>query len=130
MAHLDLVSIIVDDYDEAIRFFTNVLDFDLTENSPSLTNDGRSKRWVVVTPRGGATGVLLAKADGALQSAAVGQQAAGRVGYFLRVDDFDAAHGRLVDANVEIVSPPRSEPYGRVAVFVDIAGNKWDLLGD
>ena len=130
MAHLELVTIIVHDYDEAIGFFTDILDFDLTEDSPSLTNDGRSKRWVVVTPKGGTSGLLLAKADGDPQSSAVGRQVAGRVGFFLRVDDFDAALQRLIDADVEIVSRPRSEPYGRVAVFLDIAGNKWDLLGD
>lgn len=130
MAHLQLVTIVVDDYDEAIAFFTDVLDFELTEDSPSLTNDGRPKRWVVVTPKGGKSGVLLARADGDQQSATVGRQVAGRVGFFLWVDDFDAAHRRLVDAEVHIVSPPRSEPYGRVAVFRDIAGNAWDLLGE
>ena len=130
MAHLELVTIIVHDYDEAIGFFTDILDFDLTEDSPSLTNDGRSKRWVVVTPKGGTSSLLLAKADGDPQSSAVGRQVAGRVGFFLRVDDFDAALQRLIDADVEIVPRPRSAPYGRVAVFLDIAGNKWDLLGD
>ncbi len=128
MAHIQLVTLVVDDYDEAISFFTEVLEFDLTEDSPSLTNDGRPKRWVVVTPKGGSTGILLARADGDTQSAVVGAQTAGRVGFFLTVDDFDACHRRLVDAGVEIVSPPRSEPYGRVLVFRDVAGNKWDLL--
>jgi len=130
MAHLELATIIVDDYDEAIAFFTDVLDFDLTEDSPSLTNDGRAKRWVVVTPKGGATGILLARADGDVQEAAVGGQVAGRVGFFLRVDDFDTALARLHRAGVEIVSPPRSESYGRVAVFLDVSGNRWDLLGE
>ena len=130
MAHLELTAIIVTDYDEAIAFFTNVLDFELTEDSPSLTNDGRPKRWVVVTPKGGATGILLAKADGEVQQAAVGQQLAGRVGFFLRVDDFGAAFDRLVTAGVEIISPPRRESYGQFAVFLDISGNRWDLLGD
>jgi len=130
MAHLGLVTIVVDDYDEAIDFFTSVLDFELTTDEPSSTNDGRPKRWVVVTPRGGETGVLLAQADGERQSGAVGEQVAGRVGFFLRVDDFDEAYARLVAHEVEIVTPPRSEAYGRVAVFVDVAGNRWDLLGD
>lgn len=129
MAHLGLVTIIVDDYDAAIDFFTNVLDFELSIDEPSETNDGRPKRWVVVTPKGGETGVLLAKADGERQQRAVGEQMAGRVGFFLRVDDFDASYTRLQEHGVDIVTPPRSEPYGRVAVFVDLAGNRWDLLG-
>ncbi|MBB4934886.1 catechol 2,3-dioxygenase-like lactoylglutathione lyase family enzyme [Lipingzhangella halophila] len=126
---IDLVTIIVDDYDHAIGFFVDTLGFDLVEDSPSRTNDGRPKRWVVVRPPGGETGILLARADGTEQSAAVGNQIAGRVGFFLRVDDFDAAHERMVAAGVEFVTVPRTEPYGRVAVFTDIAGNRWDLLG-
>ena len=78
---------------------------------------------------GAATGLLLARADGQAQSAAAGNQAAGRVAFFLRTEDFDAAYGRLVAAGVEFITSPRTEPYGRVAVFRDIAGNKWDLLG-
>lgn len=126
---IDLVTIIVADYDEAIDFFVQVLGFELAEDSPSLTNDGRPKRWVVVRPPGGGTGVLLARADGARQAASVGDQTAGRVGFFLRVDDFDATFDRLVAAGVEFTIPPRTEPYGRVAVFLDVAGNRWDLLG-
>lgn len=129
MAHLDLVALIVDDYDRAIDFFVRVLDFELSEDSPSLTNDGRPKRWVVVRPRGGGTGLLLARADGDDQRAAVGHQFAGRVGLFLRVDNFDATYERLLAEAVEFVRPPRSEPYGKVAVFKDIAGNRWDLVG-
>ena len=129
MDFLELVAIIVDDYDEAIEFFVEVLGFELVEDSPSLTNDGRPKRWVVVRPRGGRTGFLLAAADGDRQSAAVGDQFAGRVGLFLRVADFEVAYQRLVDASVEIIRPPRDEVYGRIAVFRDIAGNRWDLLG-
>jgi catechol 2,3-dioxygenase-like lactoylglutathione lyase family enzyme len=127
--HIDLVTVIVDDYDRAIEFFVSTLGFELAEDSPSLTNDGRPKRWVVVRPPGGGTGVLLARADGDRQSAAAGNQVGGRVGFFLRVDDFDAAHERMVAAGVEFVSAPRTEPYGRVAVFLDISGNRWDLLG-
>ena len=126
---VDLVAIVVDDYDRAVEFFVNALGFDLVEDSPSLTNDGRPKRWVVVRPPGGETGILLARADGQSQTAAVGNQVAGRVGFFLRVDDFGAAHERMVTAGVEFVTSPRTEPYGRVAVFLDIAGNRWDLLG-
>jgi catechol 2,3-dioxygenase-like lactoylglutathione lyase family enzyme len=129
MAHLHLVALVVDDYHPAIDFFVDVLRFELVEDTPSLTNDGRPKRWVVVRPPGGETGILLARADGGHQAEAVGHQFAGRVGLFLRVDDFDAAYRRMVDRGVEFVSPPRSEPYGTVAVFLDIAGNRWDLLG-
>jgi predicted enzyme related to lactoylglutathione lyase len=82
-----------------------------------------------VRPPGATTGLLLARADGDRQDAAVGEQYAGRVGLFLRVDDFEAAERRMRDHGVEFVGAPRDEPYGRVAVFVDIAGNRWDLLG-
>jgi catechol 2,3-dioxygenase-like lactoylglutathione lyase family enzyme len=130
VAHLSLVALVVRDYDRAIAFFVEVLGFDLVEDEPSTTNDGRPKRWVVVRPPGGQTGILLARADGEQQSAIVGEQFAGRVGLFLRVDDFDAAHNQLLAAGVEIVRPPRSEPYGRVMVFRDLEGNRWDLLGE
>jgi catechol 2,3-dioxygenase-like lactoylglutathione lyase family enzyme len=126
---LERITIVVDDYDEAIEFFTSVLGFDLVEDSPSLTNDGRPKRWVVVRPPGAETGILLARADGPDQAAIVGNQVAGRVGFFLQVDDFDAAYQRMTAAGVEFVTVPRTGSYGRVAVFRDIAGNRWDLLG-
>ncbi|MEV1333081.1 VOC family protein [Micromonospora costi] len=126
---LDLVTIVVAEYDPAIAFFTEVLGFELAEDEPSLTSDGRPKRWVVVRPPGAQTGLLLARADGNEQAAAIGNQVAGRVGFFLRVNDFDATYRRMVDAGVEFVRPPRTEAYGTVAVFRDIAGNRWDLLG-
>ncbi len=107
MSHLELVALIVRDYDAAIRFFVDVLQFELIEDTPSLTNDGRAKRWVVVRPPGGQTGLLLARADGDAHAARVGDQFAGRVGFFLRVD----------------------EAYGKLAVFLDLEGNRWDLLG-
>ena len=129
MTFLHLVAIVVHAYDPAIRFFVDVLGFELVEDSPSLTNDGRAKRWVVVRPPGAQTGILLARADGEQQSAIVGHQHAGRVGFFLKVNDFDAYYDRMIAAGVEFVRAPRTEPYGRVAVFVDIAGNKWDLVG-
>lgn len=127
--NLDLVSIIVEDYDAAIAWFTGVLGFAVIEDVPSLTNDGRAKRWVVVRPPGAATGILLAKADGDVQKAAVGAQFAGRVGMFLRVDDFEGTLARLREANAPILAEPRDEAYGRVVVFRDLCGNKWDLLG-
>ena len=127
--HVELCTIVVDDYDEAIQFFVDALGFDLVEDSPARSNDGRSKRWVVVRPPGAETGILLAQADGEEQAAIVGAQTAGRVGFFLRVDSFDAAYERMTAAGVTFVSAPRAEAYGRVAVFVDVAGNRWDLLG-
>jgi catechol 2,3-dioxygenase-like lactoylglutathione lyase family enzyme len=126
---LELVAVVVEDYDRAIAFFVDVLGFDLVEDSPSLTNDGRPKRWVVVRPPGARTGLLLAQADGPDQQSIVGNQVAGRVGFFLRVDDFDAAYARMTTGGVEFLTEPRTEVYGRVAVFRDIAGNRWDLLG-
>ncbi len=127
--HLSLVAIVVNEYDPAIDFFVATLGFELVEDSPSLTNDGRPKRWVVVRPPGAATGLLLARADGQDQAAIAGKQAAGRVGFFLHAEDVDDAYLRMSSAGVQFVRPPRSEPYGRVAVFLDIAGNRWDLLG-
>jgi len=127
--HLQQVALIVDDYDEAIRFFVDVLGFELVEDSPSLTDDGRPKRWVVVRPPGATTALLLARADGERQARAVGEQFAGRVGMFLRVDEFEVVYDRMRAAGVEFVTEPREEPYGRVAVFLDVAGNRWDLLG-
>ena len=129
MAHLSLVALVVREYAPAIDFFVNVLQFELIEDVPSVTNDGRPKRWVVVRPVGGDTGILLARADGERQSAIVGDQFAGRVGFFLRVDDFAVAYGRMAAAGVTFVTAPRRESYGEVAVFLDIEGNRWDLLG-
>ncbi len=127
--HLEHVAVIVEEYDSAIDFFVRCLGFDLVEDSPATTNDGRPKRWVVVRPPGAPTGLLLARADGDNQRDAIGAQFAGRVGVFLRVDDFDAAYERMTSAGVEFLTSPRTEPYGQVAVFADIAGNRWDLLG-
>jgi catechol 2,3-dioxygenase-like lactoylglutathione lyase family enzyme len=129
VTHLHLVTIVVDEYDPAIEFFVELMGFELVEDEPSLTNDGRAKRWVVVRPPAAQTGILLARADGPTQARVVGDQVAGRVGFFLRVDDFEAMFERLVAAGAEFIRPPRDEAYGRVAVFADIAGNRWDLLG-
>ncbi|MGH7920830.1 MAG: VOC family protein [Candidatus Dormibacteraceae bacterium] len=126
--HLDLVTIVVDEYEPAIRFFSRALGFDVVADDPSLTTDGRPKRWVVLRPPEGGTGLLLARADGPAQGERVGGQFAGRVGLFLRVDDFDGALARLRREGAELVREPRQEPYGRVAVFRDLAGNLWDLL--
>lgn len=130
MTNVGLVTIVVERYDDAIAFFVDALGFELAEDTPSLTNDGRPRRWVVVRPPCAETGILLAEADGEAQAAVIGRQAAGRVGFFLRVDDFDAAYQRMLSAGVEFTEQPRIEPYGRVVVFRDIAGNLWDLLGE
>lgn len=127
--HLERVALIVDDYDRGIAFFVDVLGFELLEDSPARTTAGHPKRWVVVRPPGAQTGLVLARADGPGQRAAVGNQFAGRVGLFLRVDDFQAAHERLRALGVEFVREPRREAYGEVAVFRDPWGNRWDLLG-
>lgn len=86
------------------------------------------KRWVVVRPPGAQTGLLLAQADGERQHAAVGDQYAGRVGFFLEVDDFDTNYSRMLAAGVEFLTTPRDESHGRYAVFRDISGNRWDLI--
>ena len=127
--HLEQLALIVADYDEAIAFYVDVLGFELVEDSPAETNDGRPKRWVVVRPPGAQTALLLAQADGERQANAVGDQFAGRVGLFLRVDDFEATYERMRAAHVKFLGTPRDEPYGRVVVFTDVAGNRWDLLG-
>ena len=121
--HLGLIAIVVREYDPAISFFVDVLGFELVEDSPARTNDGRPKRWVVVRPPGAATGLLLARADSEDQAAIVGKQAAGRVGFFLHVEDFDAAYRRMASAGVQFLTVPRTEHYGHVAVFLDIGTN-------
>ena len=127
---IDKIAIVVDDYDRAIRFFTEALGFELAEDSPALTTlGGRTTTQRFGRPPGAQTGILLARADGERQAAAVGNQVAGRVGFFLQVVDFDAAYRRMTAAGVEFVTEPRDEPYGRVTVFLDISGNRWDLIG-
>ena len=127
--HIEHTALIVENYDDTIRFFVDALRFDLVEDSPATTNDGRPKSWVVVRPPQAQTGLLLAEADGERQVDAIGRQYAGRVGLFLRVDDFEAARQRMLDHGVQFVTEPRDEPYGRLAVFLDLVGNSWDLLG-
>lgn len=127
--NLDLVTVVVPDYDEAIGFFVDRLGFDLMEDTCTTTKDGRPKRWVVVRPPGGETGLLLARADGDQQTTAVGNQTGGRVAFFLRVQDFDRTHEAMRSAGVAFVEQPRTESYGRVAIFRDPWGNRWDLLG-
>ena len=126
---LGLVSLAVHDYDEAIRFYVDRAGFELVADEPAEASDGTAKRWVVVRPPGGRTGLLLAEASSELQRRAVGAQVGDRVGFFLHTDDFEADHDRLHRAGVRFLSPPRDEPYGRVAVWEDLYGNRWDLIG-
>ena len=120
-----LTTFLVRDYDEAIAFFTDTLGFHLTAD----TDMGGGKRWVAVAPRpDGGPGLLLAKAVGVEQEAAVGKQAGDRVFLFLHTDDFARDQARMAAAGVRFLEAPRHEPYGVVAVFEDLYGNKWDLL--
>jgi catechol 2,3-dioxygenase-like lactoylglutathione lyase family enzyme len=121
---LALVSLVVSDYDEAIGFYVGKLGFDLTED----TAMGPGKRWVVVTPPRSQAGLLLARAADEAQTARIGDQAGGRVFLFLHTDDFDRDHARMTAAGVCFIEAPRREPYGTVAVFEDLYGNRWDLL--
>ena len=121
---LPLITYLVADYDHAIAWFTTVLGFTLLEDTPL----GGKKRWVRVAAPGGGAELLLAEADGPEQRAAIGKVAGGRVGFFLRTDNFTAEHARLLGHGVRFLEAPRSEPYGTVAVFEDLYGNKWDLI--
>lgn len=126
MRRIALVTLVVDDHDEAIRFFTDALGFRLAEDTPRP--DG--SRWVVVEPGEGTagTGLLLALAKGERQRARTGDQTGGRVGFFLHTDDFARDHRRMTAAGVTFLEEPRHEAYGTVAVFQDLYGNRWDLL--
>jgi catechol 2,3-dioxygenase-like lactoylglutathione lyase family enzyme len=118
------VTLVVRDYDEAIRFYVDAVGFVLREDSDL----GDGKRWVVVAPPDGGAGLLLARASGADQKARVGDQTGGRVAFFLETDDFGRDHARMVAAGVRFLEEPRHEPYATVAVFEDLYGNRWDLL--
>lgn len=126
MSYIALITLVVRDYDEAIDFYTGALAFDLVED----TDRGDGSRWVVVRPpgAGGGTALLLARAAGARQEASVGAQTGGRVGFFLHTEDFAGDRERMLAAGVRFVEEPRYEPYGTVAVFEDLYGNRWDLL--
>ncbi|MER5972594.1 VOC family protein [Streptomyces sp. NPDC002055] len=125
MPYLGLVTVVVRDYDEAIAFYMDVLGFDLLEDT--LVDEG--KRWVVVAPPGAKeTAVLLARAVARGQEARIGDQTGGRVGWFLNTDAFERDYERMRAAGVVFEEAPRQEPYGTVAVFRDLYGNRWDLL--
>jgi catechol 2,3-dioxygenase-like lactoylglutathione lyase family enzyme len=120
------VAIVVRDYDEAIRFFVDLLKFSLIEDTYQAE---QNKRWVVVAPPGGdGCSLLLARATTPEQEACIGHQTGGRVFLFLSTDDFWRDYNRMVSSGVRFVRPPKEEPYGTVAVFEDLYGNRWDLV--
>jgi len=121
------VALVVKDYDEAIAFYTRTLGFTLVEDTYQPAQD---KRWVVVSPPGdgGGTTLLLARASTPEQARFVGDQAGGRVFLFLQTDDFWRDYRAMSDAGVRFVRPPSEQPYGTVAVFEDLYGNRWDLV--
>ena len=122
------ITYLVSDYDEAIQFFVEALGFELVEDT-CLEQEQPVKRWVVVRPRGSAgCSLLLAKAVGDAQLSAVGNQSGGRVFLFLHTDDFWRDHTAMKDKGIVFTGPPRQEAYGIVAVFLDLYGNKWDLI--
>jgi len=123
--HLSHIALVVDDYDEAIKFYTEKLHFDLIED----TRLSETKRWVIVKPKGKeGCGLLLAKAASGEQKSRIGNQTGGRVFLFLHTDDFKRDYQNLLDNQIEIVRAPQQEVYGTVAVFKDLYGNLWDLI--
>jgi catechol 2,3-dioxygenase-like lactoylglutathione lyase family enzyme len=121
---IGMITVVVRDYDEAIAWYTKVLGFSLV-NDTALSE---SKRWVIVAPESNGARLLLAKADDDTQKASIGNQTGGRVALFLHTDDFPVDHAKMIEAGVHFLEEPRHEPYGIVAVFEDLYGNKWDLL--
>jgi catechol 2,3-dioxygenase-like lactoylglutathione lyase family enzyme len=119
------ITLVVDDYDRAIQFYTEILNFQLIED----TLMSETKRWVVICPPGSQScGLLLAKAANEEQRSRIGNQTGGRVFLFLHTDNFDRDHNNLISKGVKIVNPPRNEPYGKVCVFADLYGNLIDLI--
>jgi catechol 2,3-dioxygenase-like lactoylglutathione lyase family enzyme len=123
------IALLVRDYDEALAFFTQSLNFTIVEDTPSKDRAGRDKRWVLIRPRGShGTDLLLAKASTPEEESRIGDQTGGRVFLFLHTDDFWRDYRSMTARGVKFVREPREEPYGTVAVFEDLYGNKWDLL--
>ena len=127
-ARLWAITLVVPEYDTAIAFYVGTLGFSLDQDDPAETNDGAPKRWVRVTPPGGGCSLILARADGPEQEAAIGHQTGGRVGFFLQTDDFKRDHDAMRAAGVTFLEDPRHESYGTVAVWSDPFGNRWDLI--
>ena|SRR5579864_1373517 len=126
---LGYMALVVRDYEEAIAYFTQSLGFELIEDSPSTDRSGRDKRWVLVAPPGSLeTRLLLAKASTPEEASRIGNQTGGRVFLFLHTDDFWRDYRAMTSRGVNFHEEPREEPYGTVAVFEDLYGNKWDLL--
>lgn len=123
-ARISAIALVVPDYEAGLAFYVGKLGFRLVED----VDQGR-KRWVTVEPPGGGTRLVLARAEGAEQEAAIGNQAGGRVFLFLETDDFARDHAAMLAAGVTFEEPPRHEPYGSVAVWRDPFGNRWDLIG-
>ena len=123
MSAIATLALVVPDHDRAIAFFVGGLGFILLQDL-----DQGTRRWVRVAPAGGGAALLLAKAEGPRQMAAIGDQAGGRVFLFLETDDFDRDAARISAAGGVFEEPPRDEPYGRVAVWRDPFGNRWDLI--
>jgi catechol 2,3-dioxygenase-like lactoylglutathione lyase family enzyme len=124
VARIGSVTLVVRDYDEAIAFYVGAVGFALVED----TDLGGGKRWVLVAPTDGETTLLLAQAAAPDEHARVGDQTGGRVALFLETDDFATDHARMRATGVRFVEEPRHEPYGTVAVFEDLYGNRWDLI--
>jgi catechol 2,3-dioxygenase-like lactoylglutathione lyase family enzyme len=124
MQRICAVTIVVPDYDAAIAFYVHALGFALLQD----TDLGGGKRWVRVAPKGAETSLVLAKAATPAQSARIGDQTGGRVGFFLETDDFARDHAAMIAKGVRFLESPRDESYGLVAVFADPFGNTWDLL--
>jgi catechol 2,3-dioxygenase-like lactoylglutathione lyase family enzyme len=126
MQHIAHITLMVDDYDEAIDFYTGKLNFDLVED----TALSQTKRWVLVRPKGATECcILLAKAANDEQTTRIGNQTGGRVFLFLQTDDFWRDYNEMLSKGINFVRPPQTEPYGTVAVFEDLYGNLWDLIG-
>ena len=123
-ASISAIALVVPDYEAGLAFYVGKLGFRLVDD----IDQGR-KRWVVVEPPGGGTRLVLARAEGAEQKAAIGNQAGGRVFLFLETDDFARDHAAMLGAGVTFEEAPQNEPYGSVAVWLDPFGNRWDLIG-
>jgi catechol 2,3-dioxygenase-like lactoylglutathione lyase family enzyme len=124
MPRIATIALVVRDYQEAIDFYCGAMGFAVVAD----TDLGGGKRWVLVAPAGGGARLLLARAEGDAQQDAIGNQTGGRVGFFLETDDFARDHAAFTAAGVRFIEAPRHEPYGTVAVFEDLYGNRWDLI--